>query len=115
MAKFFGFTDTPKLSDQDDSHRLHNLALLQGRDLHLTDNGRLSNSWNEYIISLRSGYVTLMHDSNFIVESYSPVRFSRQFGFCQDVPGDLLDRPYDGTLLTLVQLLNSSFLTQYSF
>ena len=96
MAKCFDFTNAQKLFDQDDSRRLYHLAMLQGRDLHLTDNGRLSNSWNEYIISLRSGYVTLMHDSNFIVESYSPVRFSRQFGFCQDVPGDLLDRPYDG-------------------
>ncbi|KAH0672490.1 hypothetical protein KY284_023577 [Solanum tuberosum] len=83
--------------------------MLQGRDLHLTDNGKLSNSWNEYIISLRSGYVTLRHDSNFIVESYNPIRFSRQFGFCQDVPGDLMERPYDSTLLTLVQLWNSSF------
>ncbi|KAH0727911.1 hypothetical protein KY290_003617 [Solanum tuberosum] len=109
MAKCFNFTDAQKLFQQDDARRLHHLAMLQGRDLHLTDNGRLSNSWNEYIISLRSGYVTLRHDSNFIVESYSPIRFSRQFGFCQDVPGDLVERPYDGTLLTLVQLWNSSF------
>ncbi|KAG5599195.1 hypothetical protein H5410_030565 [Solanum commersonii] len=69
--------------------------MLQGRDLHLTDNGKLSYSWNEYIISLRSGYVTLRHDSNFIAESYNPIRFSRQFGFCQDVPRDLMERPYD--------------------
>jgi len=109
MAKCFNFTDAQKLFQQDDARRLHHLAMLQGRDLHLTDNGKLSNSWNEYIISLRSGYVTLRHDSNFIVESYSPIRFSRQFGFCQDVPGDLVERPYDGTLLTLVQLWNSSF------
>ncbi|KAH0672619.1 hypothetical protein KY284_023706 [Solanum tuberosum] len=40
----------------DDARRLHHLAMLQGRDLHLTDNGKLSNSWNEYIISLRSSY-----------------------------------------------------------
>ncbi|KAH0693355.1 hypothetical protein KY285_020452 [Solanum tuberosum] len=109
MAKCFNFTDAQKLFQQDDARRLHHLAMLQGRDLHLTDNGKLSNSWNEYIISLRSGYVTLRHDSNFIVESYSPIRFSRQFGFCQDVPGDLVEHPYDGTLLTLVQLWNSSF------
>ncbi|KAK4731790.1 hypothetical protein R3W88_024778 [Solanum pinnatisectum] len=81
----------------DDARRLHHLAMLQGRDLHLTDNGKLSNSWNEYIISLHSGYVTLRHDSNFIVESYSPIRFN------------LMERPYDGTLLTLVQLWNSFF------
>ncbi|KAH0764534.1 hypothetical protein KY285_000405 [Solanum tuberosum] len=95
MAKCFNFTDAQKLFQQDDARRLHHLAMLQGRDLHLTDNGKLSNLWNKYIISLRSGYVTLRHDSNFIVESYSPIRFSRQFGFCQDVPGDLVKRPYD--------------------
>ncbi|KAH0761502.1 hypothetical protein KY290_017575 [Solanum tuberosum] len=95
MAECFDFTDAQKLFQQDDARRLHHLAMLQGRDLHLTDNGKLSNSWNEYIISLRSGYVTLRHESNFIVESYSSIRFSRQFGFCQDVPGDLMERPYD--------------------
>ncbi|KAH0722656.1 hypothetical protein KY290_005312 [Solanum tuberosum] len=59
--------------------------------------------------ALRLHHLAMLHDSNFIVESYSPIRFSRQFGFCQDVPGDLVERPYDGTLLTLVQLWNSSF------
>ncbi|KAG5599197.1 hypothetical protein H5410_030567 [Solanum commersonii] len=80
MAKCFDFTDAQKLFQQDDARRLHHSAMLQGRDLHLTDNGKLSNS--------------------------------RQLGFCQDVPGDLMERPYDGTLLTLVQLWNSSFRLQ---
>ncbi|KAG5577589.1 hypothetical protein H5410_057723 [Solanum commersonii] len=106
MVKCFDFTDAQKLFQQDDARRLHHLAMLQARDLHLTDNGKLSNSWNKYIISLRSGCVTLRHDSNFIVESYSPIRFSRQFSFCQDVPGELMERPYDGTLLTLGLLIN---------
>ncbi|KAH0754064.1 hypothetical protein KY290_024334 [Solanum tuberosum] len=52
MAKCFNFTDAQKLFQQDDARRLHHLAMLQGRDLHFTDNGKLSNSWNEYIISL---------------------------------------------------------------
>uniref|UniRef100_M1DX49 Uncharacterized protein n=1 Tax=Solanum tuberosum TaxID=4113 RepID=M1DX49_SOLTU len=99
MAECFDFTDAQKLFQQDDARRLHHLAMLQGRDLHLIDNGKLSNSWNEYIISLHSGYVTLRHDSNFIVESYSSIRFSRQFGFCQDVPGDLMEHPYDDTIV----------------
>ncbi|KAK4721487.1 hypothetical protein R3W88_011720 [Solanum pinnatisectum] len=60
----------------DDARRLHHLTMLQGRDLHLTDNGKLSISWNKYIISPLSGNVTLRHDSNFIVESYSAIRFS---------------------------------------
>ena len=109
MAKFFDLPYAQKLNQRNDSRRLYHFVMLQGKDLHLIDNVKLSNSWNEYVISLRSGYVTLRHDSNFIVESYSPVRFSRQFGFCQDFPGDLMECPYDGTLLTLVQIGNSYF------
>ncbi|XP_059288149.1 uncharacterized protein LOC132041452 [Lycium ferocissimum] len=108
MAKYFNFSDARKLFQQDDARHLHHLALLQGRELYFTDTGDLSDSWNDTIISLRSSYVTLRHDADLIVESYSPYRFSRQFGFCQDIPGDLMERPYDGTLLTLAQLWNSS-------
>ncbi|KAG5570849.1 hypothetical protein H5410_060615 [Solanum commersonii] len=43
MAKCFVFTDAQKLFQQDDARRLHHLAMLQGRDMHLTDNGKLSN------------------------------------------------------------------------
>uniref|UniRef100_A0A3Q7GI52 Aminotransferase-like plant mobile domain-containing protein n=1 Tax=Solanum lycopersicum TaxID=4081 RepID=A0A3Q7GI52_SOLLC len=70
MAKCFDFTDAQKLIRQDDARRLHHLAMLQGKDLHIIDNDKLSNSWNEYDISLH-------------------------------VPGDLIERPYDDTLLTL--------------
>ena len=90
MAKCFDFTNAQKLFDQDDSRRLYHLAMQQGRDLHFTDYGKFSNSWNEYVISLRSGYVTHRHDSNFIMESYCLIKFSQQFGFFQDVPGDLM-------------------------
>ncbi|KAK4706247.1 hypothetical protein R3W88_034192 [Solanum pinnatisectum] len=38
---------------------------------------------------------------------FSPHRFSRQFGYCQDVPGALIEQHYDGSLLALVQLWDS--------
>ena len=53
MAKCFDFTDAQKLIQQDDARRLHHLAMIQGKDLHIIDNDKLSNSWNEYDISLR--------------------------------------------------------------
>ncbi|OIT06687.1 hypothetical protein A4A49_04710 [Nicotiana attenuata] len=77
--------------------------MLQGRELHLTDCGEQSNSWSDFFISLHSSFITLRHDDIHIVESYSPHRFSRQSGFCQDVPGKLIERTYDGSLKMLVQ------------
>ncbi|PHT68748.1 hypothetical protein T459_28235 [Capsicum annuum] len=58
-------------------------------------------------IGLYSSFVTLRHDDNLIVEPYSPNKFSRQFGFCQDVPGILTKHHFDGSLLALVQLWDS--------
>ncbi|KAH0636298.1 hypothetical protein KY290_038348 [Solanum tuberosum] len=58
-------------------------------------------------IGLRSSFVTLRLDDELIVEPYSPHRFSRQFGFCQDVPGALIEQHYNGSLLALVQLWDS--------
>nr|XP_016483859.1 PREDICTED: uncharacterized protein LOC107804474 [Nicotiana tabacum]XP_016483861.1 PREDICTED: uncharacterized protein LOC107804474 [Nicotiana tabacum] len=108
MAKYFNLSDARRLFQRDDARQLHHLALLRGKELHFTDNGKLSDSFSEFFISLRSSYLTLRHDDTFIVESYSPHRFSRQFGFCQDIPGDLMEQPYDGTLQALVQLWDSS-------
>ncbi|XP_070043197.1 uncharacterized protein [Nicotiana tomentosiformis] len=60
-----------------------------------------------FFISLCSIFITLRHDDGHIVESYSPHRFSHQFGFCQDYPGNLIERPYDGSLKMLVQFWDS--------
>ena len=43
----FDFNDAQKLFQQDDASRLHNLAMVQGKYLHLIDNVKLPNSWNE--------------------------------------------------------------------
>ncbi|KAF3661326.1 hypothetical protein FXO37_12975 [Capsicum annuum] len=65
------------------------------------------NSWSDCFIGLHSSFVILRHDDNLIVEPYSPNQFSRQFGFCQDVPGILTKHHFDGSLLALVQLWDS--------
>ncbi|KAK4718116.1 hypothetical protein R3W88_016454 [Solanum pinnatisectum] len=94
MAKHFDLVDARKLFKQVNVHNLHNLAILQGKDLHI-----------DY--SLHSSFVTLRLDDKLIVEPYSPHRFSRQFGYCQDVPGAFIEHHYDGSLLALVQLWDS--------
>ncbi|KNA04129.1 hypothetical protein SOVF_202510, partial [Spinacia oleracea] len=45
--------------------------------------------FTNFFISMRSCFLTLRFDNNYVVEPYSPHRFSRQFGFHQDVPGEL--------------------------
>ncbi|KAH0717403.1 hypothetical protein KY285_013434 [Solanum tuberosum] len=77
-------------------HDLHNLAMLQGNELHIDDSGKLSTSWSDFLIGLRPSFVTLRLDDELIVEPYSLHRFSRQFGYCQDVPGALIEHHYDG-------------------
>ncbi|KAK4737611.1 hypothetical protein R3W88_001308 [Solanum pinnatisectum] len=95
------------LFQQVNVHNLHNMAMLQGKELHIDDSGKLSTSWSDFLIGLRSSFVTLRLDNELIVEPYSPHRCSRQFGYCQDVPGALIEHHYDGSLLVLVQLWDS--------
>ncbi|KAG5630502.1 hypothetical protein H5410_002219 [Solanum commersonii] len=107
MAKHFDLVDARKLFQQVNVHNLHSLAMLQGKDLHIDDSVKLSTSWSDFLIGLRSSFVTLRLDDELIMEPYSPHRFSRPFGYCQDVPGALIKHHYDGSLLSLVQLWDS--------
>lgn len=71
------------------------------------DDGKLSISKNSYFISLRSGYLSLRQDDYQLVEPYSPHRFCRQFGFCQETPGDLSSMIDGGNLEELFQFHNT--------
>ncbi|KAF7132584.1 hypothetical protein RHSIM_Rhsim09G0065300 [Rhododendron simsii] len=64
-------------------------AQREGKSKELVDDGQLSDWEMEYLISIRSGYLTLQSGSTKFIEPYNPHRFSRQFGFTQDVPGIL--------------------------
>jgi hypothetical protein len=55
----------------------------------LCDDGNLSILKSDYFMCIWFGYLTLCYDDTFIIESYCPDRFSRQFGFCQHIPRDL--------------------------
>ncbi|XP_021299429.1 uncharacterized protein LOC110428080 [Herrania umbratica] len=44
---------------------------------------------HDYLVSVRSSYLPVRCHNTIIVEPYIPHRFGRQFGFCQDVPGNL--------------------------
>ena len=81
----------------------HGTAFKTEYDLTFIDNESLSLSKLSYIISLHSGYLSLRCEDYHIVESYSPHRFSRRFGFYQDIPSDLKERINTGFLEEMYQ------------
>ncbi|KAL2922228.1 Tropomyosin [Bienertia sinuspersici] len=60
--------------------------LNKNKNIFLFDDGNLDHTQMSYLSSLRSGYVSLRHYDSLFIEPYLPYRFSRQFGFCQDIP-----------------------------
>ncbi|KAH0720107.1 hypothetical protein KY284_005137 [Solanum tuberosum] len=51
------------------------------------DNDHASEVELSYFMSIRFNYLPLRCRDSFIIEPYSPHRFSRQFGFYQNIPG----------------------------
>ncbi|KAL2940230.1 Myosin-2 [Bienertia sinuspersici] len=62
----------------------------------------------DFLLSVRSCFLTLRYDDNCIAEPYSPHRFSRQFGFYQDIPGKLKPPPEKVTWQYLYSLFQTS-------
>jgi len=53
------------------------------------DDGKLSKADFAYFVSIRSGFVAYHCEDNLVMKHYCPDRFSRQFGFYQDVLANL--------------------------
>ncbi|KAF7136170.1 hypothetical protein RHSIM_Rhsim08G0106900 [Rhododendron simsii] len=106
-AKHFSFQEACDLLKSITPSTLSLLALGKPQQGIVTDHGKHSDSWNDYIISLRSSYLTLRRSNEHIVEPYSPHRFARQFRFCQDIPGKLREELSTGTLEAIYQLWES--------
>ncbi|KAL2937522.1 Huntingtin-interacting protein 1-related protein [Bienertia sinuspersici] len=62
----------------------------------------------EFLLSIRSCFLTLRYDNDHVVEPYSPHRFSRQFGFCQNIPGALKPDSEEPSLQYLWSLFQTS-------
>ncbi|CAL9005402.1 unnamed protein product, partial [Prunus brigantina] len=65
----------------------------------LTDEDHISKEDFQYLICLRSGFVSLRQENYRVIQPYSPHRFSRQFCYVQHVPGELKDDVRNGTVL----------------
>ncbi|KMT11468.1 hypothetical protein BVRB_5g107930 [Beta vulgaris subsp. vulgaris] len=89
----------------------------RSRDEDFIDDNMQSRQTAELFLSMRSSFVTLRHDNCFVIQQYSRHRFSRQFGFYQDLPGELeiqkfprQDRLFSLFSTSVLLGTNSSFL-----
>ncbi|CAN6543705.1 unnamed protein product [Malus baccata var. baccata] len=97
MTNYSGVLSTKSLDDLQaralfescEGLRMDPLARVGSARRSIVDNSHLRSSDLSYIISLRSGFVSLWQEDWCIVQPYSPHRFSRQFGFVQNLPGKL--------------------------
>ncbi|KAG5565452.1 hypothetical protein RHGRI_001368 [Rhododendron griersonianum] len=76
-AKHFIALAARELLRSVDPSRLSSLAMSDKDKRLMVDDGKQFHFWTAYTISLRSSYLTLCCDMQYIVESYSPHRFSR--------------------------------------
>ncbi|KAF7151700.1 hypothetical protein RHSIM_Rhsim02G0146600 [Rhododendron simsii] len=106
-AKHFTALAARKLLRSVDTLRLSSLAMFYNDERLMVDDGNQSHFWMAYTISLRSSYLTFRRDMQYIVEPYSPHRFSRQFNFYQDVPGRLVEEACSLSLPDVVGLWQS--------
>jgi hypothetical protein len=88
-AKYFEEAEARKLFRSITKFKFHRLALFKGHQEILEDNDQLSDSYVDYFISQRLSYLSSRRGDLSVLEPYSPHRFGRQFGFTQDIPGEI--------------------------
>ncbi|XP_071904368.1 uncharacterized protein [Coffea arabica] len=112
MAIFYGQLEAEEIFKETNPLMLPKLCWTENEEKALIDDGSLSSRLTSYFISQRSCHLTLRKDNTFITEKYNPCRFSRQFGFCQDIPNNLKEITHTYTLGEAIQLWDSSVRTQ---
>ncbi|KAG8380943.1 hypothetical protein BUALT_Bualt06G0069100 [Buddleja alternifolia] len=114
MEKYFDLKDARVLFHKINPSTIRILFPHQKEQISLIDGSNLSSQYKELFVSLRSAYLTFQHGREHIVESYSPHRFSRQYNFCQDIPGLLQKEILTYDLKELLQLWRSCTLLSTS-
>ncbi|KAM1499806.1 hypothetical protein ACFX14_022445 [Malus domestica] len=100
MTKYSGVLSAKSLDDLQaralfescEDLRMDPLARVGSVRRGIVDNSHLRSSDLSYLISLRSGFVSLRQEDRCIVQPYSPYCFNRQFGFVQNLPGKLKEK-----------------------
>uniref|UniRef100_A0A2N9F7B1 Aminotransferase-like plant mobile domain-containing protein n=1 Tax=Fagus sylvatica TaxID=28930 RepID=A0A2N9F7B1_FAGSY len=88
-AKYFEEAEARKLFRSITKFKFHCSALFKRHQEILEDNDQLSDSYVNYFISQRPSYLSSRRGDLSVLEPYSPHRFGCQFGFTQDIPGEI--------------------------
>ncbi|PIN26226.1 hypothetical protein CDL12_01028 [Handroanthus impetiginosus] len=110
IAKHFGLSEARDLFHNVDLSSLQQLRSYWEGQISMIDKAGISDKYKDLFVALRSSYLTFRTREEHIVEAYSPHRFSRQHGFCQDTPGTLRREILSCELNELVRLWASSTL-----
>ncbi|KAH7848083.1 hypothetical protein Vadar_033638 [Vaccinium darrowii] len=103
VAKYLDESEALDLFRRCDNLAMDHFAQRESEHTELIDDGELGGWQIEYLISIRSGYLTLRSGSTRVIEPYSPHRFSPQFGFSQDIQGKLQINIRFGNLMSIVR------------
>ena len=83
--------------------KLNHLALRHKEHVHCTDNESISITKASYLISLCSSYLSLRQSNHQMIKLYYLHRFSKQFGYPQNLSGGLPKIFRIGTLEAVYQ------------
>ncbi|KAH0775696.1 hypothetical protein KY290_007107 [Solanum tuberosum] len=89
VAKYFDKDEAKKCVHRGENIVWNATMLSKPHPTYYIDNGKAPELELAYFMSLRFNYLPLKRGGSFVIEPYSPHRFSRQFGFHQDIPGYL--------------------------
>ncbi|PIN21567.1 hypothetical protein CDL12_05731 [Handroanthus impetiginosus] len=88
-ARYFDPKEARKRIHKGDSaHWTYNM-ITKNKNLLFVDDGKAKELEQDYFIAICSNYLTLRQGEHFVIEPYSPHRFSCQFGYYQEVQGVL--------------------------
>ncbi|KAK4737387.1 hypothetical protein R3W88_001084 [Solanum pinnatisectum] len=88
-AKYFDKDEARKRVHWGESIVWNTTMLSRPHPTYYIDDGKAPELELAYFMSLRFNYLPLRRGGSFVIEPYSPHRFSRQFGFHQDIPSYL--------------------------
>ncbi|KAL2938251.1 E3 ubiquitin-protein ligase TRIM71 [Bienertia sinuspersici] len=94
-SKFFKDVKARRVIHEGSGAKVGCTMLNKNKNIFLFDDGNSDHTQMSYLSSLRSGYVSLLHYDSFFIEPYLPYRFSRQSGFCQDIPSAITRKVQD--------------------
>ncbi|CAL8153323.1 unnamed protein product [Prunus armeniaca] len=97
-AKFFEDSIARALFRTYGKVEMSHLARVFSECKQLTDEDHISKEDFEYLICLRSRFVSLRQENYGVIQPYSSHRFSRQFCYVQHVPRELKDDVRNGTI-----------------